>query len=97
MIPSGGVFDAICEGLKHPIGKCKNSQQSRDDRANNSDSGSGSVVGIVFLVIFALLIFMVIIMIFYKRWMRQEISKDIQLQVNTTISQYFALREERKV
>ena len=96
-MPSDGVFDAICEGLKHPLAQCRNSQEFEDNKNQKSEGGSGSIVGVVFLVIFALLIFMVIIMIFYKRWMRQEISKDIQLQVNTTISQYFALREERKV
>ena len=94
LVPSEGVFDAICEGMQHPLKFCRSEMTIE---GNHTESGSGSIIGIVILVIFSLLIFMIIIMIFYKRWMRQEISKDIQLQVNTTISQYFALREERKV
>lgn len=96
MVPSLGVFDAVCEGLINPPSICDSSDPLGLNTSTQSSSG-GTSGWIVFFIIFSLVIFMVIVLFFYKRMIRREMSKELQLQVNTTISQYFALREERKV
>jgi hypothetical protein len=96
MVPSLGVFEAVCEGLIHPPEICESSDPLGLNTNTSSTSG-GTSGWVIFFIIFSLVLFMVVVLFFYKRMIRREMSKELQLQVNTTISQYFALREERKV
>jgi len=56
-----------------------------------------SYLSIIVVVVLVLLVAMIIIVFLYKRMLRGEMAKELQFQVNTAISNYFALNESRKL
>ena len=83
--PPEGVFEAICNGFDVSPPVC-------NPEVPSSGLSTGSVVAII---IACLSVFMCLMLFIYKRIIRREMAKELQMQVNTAISQYYALNDSR--
>ena len=74
------VYEAICSGFKNMPSECK-----KGGIFNGVDT-----MTVVYIVI-ALVLFNICLLYCYRRVQKREIKEDMKMQVNSAVSQYFAL------
>jgi len=80
------VFAALCAGIQNPPDVCIAS--TTEEAIANS---SGITGNILILVVIGLVILNILLIMLYRRLVNREMKEDMQLQVNSAVSQYFAL------
>ena len=91
MTPSKPVYDAICTAFDVVPEGCL-----LKDTVTVYVSVTDHPGWIVFVVIIIVLIIMAVILVIYKRILKKDMDKELSLQVNSAISQYFALGDRSK-
>lgn len=91
MTPSKPVYDAICTAYDVVPEGCL-----LKDQVTVWVSVTDHPGWLVFLVFIIVIILMVAILYVYKRILKKDMDKELSLQVNSAISQYFALGDRTK-
>jgi len=86
-ILSSYIFEAICSTFSSPPGCC-----NEVSGPASSGIGYGTIV-VVILISFAF--FFIILCCIYRRYMKNELSKEMNLKVNQMVGQYVAMYESR--
>jgi len=60
---------------------------------DNNSSSPGVGVWQIVLIIFLCLVLVAVVLVFYRMWMKRELKDEMRRQVNSTVSQYFALSD----
>ena len=89
MHPVDYVFQAICEGFVEKPRQCFS-----ENNVSQSTSTSHTVVTIIVIII-AVVFVMFIGFFFYRRIVRREFHKEMTLQIDTMVSQYFAIGDTK--
>jgi len=85
LIPSQGVFEAICESFTDMPKVCRRVLHRPDQERSHAPI---LVSALVFLVFFALFVFCC-----YRRYLKREMYKQMVRDVNIAVSQYIAFKE----
>lgn len=80
------VFDALCEGFSAMPRSCI------IDETEVTGKKSSGVVGPMFLLLCVLASF-VLIFVLYKRWLKKNLMREMNTQMNVKISQYFSMAD----
>ena len=80
------AFEAACESFIDPPQVC---------RAAILSVGSSTDTKTIVLIVFVMFILTCLIMYFYRRMQRREMTKEMSMQINAMVSQYFELSENR--
>lgn len=83
------VMNAICSSFSEEPGYCRKFKEEQGIPTALTGNGVTSTV-LVFVVVFLVLINVGIIYL-YRRCQNREIKQNMQMQVNSAVSQYFAL------
>jgi len=86
------VFNAICAGFANPPAFCSSTLNAYqpDFLAAQEEGIKGSViVGIVIILV----ILNIIIVYCYRRYSKREMQNEMQMQIESAVSQYFALSQ----
>lgn len=81
------VFSAICAGFNETISVC-------NDKLNPLSRSSGSII---FVLVILLVIVNVILFYCYRRYTKREMREEMQLQITSVMTQYFALSDTSKI
>lgn len=83
------VLNAICAGYNSMPQFCK---KFEEELAEGQYSKSEGITGNVLIFVVVLLVLVnIVLIILYKKCTKKELKEDMQLQVNSAVSQYFAL------
>lgn len=91
MTPSRPVYDAICTAFDLIPEGCL-----LKDTVTVSVPVTDHPWWVVFLVIVIVALLMIVVLYVYKRVLKKDMDKELSLQVNSAISQYFALGDRTK-
>jgi len=87
LLPASNVFEAVCESFDDMPPPCL-------DYFNVGGSpGPKSLKSVYVAAFFCMLFITLFLFICYRRFLKIQLNKEIQLQLNATVSQYFALNE----
>lgn len=87
------VFKTICAGFNVTPTVCYDDY----DEATGSRSSSGGINKWLLLVIVIVVIIINIVLICcYRRYSRREMKKEMQLQISSVMSQYFAINDSKE-
>ena len=91
-LESLSVFNAICAGFLNPPRMCLStlSASTPDFIGIENDGIKGSVVVVLVLV---LILVNVMIVYCYRRYSKREMQQDMKIQIESAVSQYFALSQ----
>ena len=81
------VYGALCAGFKNKPAECRTEEEG---------VFTGISPNTLFWVISLLLIVNLVLLLIYRRYANREQSEDMQLQVSSAVSQYFALSQNPK-
>jgi len=83
------VIRALCAGYSYGQDPefCKGAPPPIDD--NNKGVRAGTIILILTLCV----VLVGVILVFYRMWMKREMKDEMRRQVNTAVSQYFALSD----
>jgi len=91
MVPDG-VFTAICSAFTEEPEYCRSFREEQGiPQALNSTAGGGVTRSVLIAVVLFLVFLNIAIIMLYRRCQNRELKQDMQLQVNSAVSQYFAL------
>ena len=79
------VFYAICEGFKNKPEECLEPSDKKTE---------GITTSTLLLIIFGLLLLNILVIIIYKRYTKKEMDDKIEMDINSAVSQYFALQDK---
>ena len=85
------VFVALCAGFAEPQKECEMPQEKVEDVI---EVITGVGTGTVILVLISCLILMGVVLFLYRLYIKREMKDEMRQQVNTAVSQYFALSEK---
>ncbi len=88
MVPDT-VMTAICSSFTTEPSYC--SQFREDIGTPVAGSGSGVTRNVLVMIVLFLVVLNVLIILLYRRCQNRELKQGMQLQVNSAVSQYFAL------
>lgn len=91
MTPSKPVYDAICTAYDVVPEGCLLKEQVTVWVSVTDHPG-----WLVFLIFTIVIVLMAVILYVYKRILKKDMDKELSLQVNSAISQYFALGDRTK-
>lgn len=81
------VFLAICAGFKDSPSECKNHKFGIEESSGISTSR-------LLLIIVGLVILNIILILCYRRYAKKEVNDQMQMHINSAVSQYFALQDK---
>ena len=81
------VLNAICAGFSEEPGFCKTFRQEE----GFSYTPEGITGNILIMVVVFLIIVNIVLILIYRKCSNREMKDDMQMQVNSAVSQYFAL------
>lgn len=87
MVPDS-VLTAICSAFLDEPSYCT---KFKEEQGIPTASSSGVTRNVLILVVVFLVVLNILIIFLYRRCQNREIKQDMQLQVNSAVSQYFAL------
>eukprot|EP00828_Plagiopyla_frontata_P046065 TRINITY_DN8065_c0_g1_i2.p2 TRINITY_DN8065_c0_g1~~TRINITY_DN8065_c0_g1_i2.p2 ORF type:complete len:174 (-),score=31.27 TRINITY_DN8065_c0_g1_i2:53-574(-) len=90
-LESNETIETICQALKSQKKPALCGGGGKQLNNNNLLSW-----GIVCLIILFMVLFMIFFYYLYQRAIHKEVDKEIQIQVNSSVAQYFALQEQKK-
>jgi hypothetical protein len=82
------VFDALCAGFKSTPGQCK--------RTISEVEGTGITFKMIFMIVVGMVFLNLCLLFLYRRIQKREMKEDMKMQVNSAVSQYFALSQTDK-
>jgi len=87
------VMVAVCAGFTYEERPevCQEVIQDYDDKDEEESEGAGTGTYLLVLVLCLSLIGAVLVL--YRMWMKKELKSEMRNQINSTVSQYFALNE----
>ena len=88
MVPDN-VMTAICSAFSSEPRYC--SQFKEQIGTPLAGTGNGVTRNVLIFIVVFLVILYIFIILLYRRCQNREIKQDMQLQVNSAVSQYFAL------
>jgi len=80
------VFEAVCAGFKNLPSQCK----------KGINGGGGISVAVVVYIAIGMILFNLLLLYCYRRVSKREMKDDVKMQVNSAVSQYFALSQGDK-
>jgi hypothetical protein len=88
------IFKAVCAGFNSTPDVCF--EDYDDEKKARKDSSSGSIsTGTILGLIFALVLINALLIYCYRRYTRREMKDEMQLQISSMMSQYFALSDNK--
>eukprot|EP00357_Protocruzia_adherens_P006268 CAMPEP_0115010916 /NCGR_PEP_ID=MMETSP0216-20121206/23637_1 /TAXON_ID=223996 /ORGANISM="Protocruzia adherens, Strain Boccale" /LENGTH=484 /DNA_ID=CAMNT_0002379295 /DNA_START=60 /DNA_END=1514 /DNA_ORIENTATION=- len=94
------ILYTICSDLKNPekSEECKNMKTiaNLERHVDENISKEGIAAWVIVLILVFIVATFGFIFVLYRRHVHQSMNKDVNRQVNTAVSQYFALADERK-
>lgn len=87
------VFQALCAGFVEPQEECRWDYGQDDEESEDTDE-DGIGTGSLLLILSLCFAMMAVVLIVYRMWLKKEMKNDMRNQVNTAVSQYFALSEQ---
>jgi len=90
-LESLAVFNGICAGFANPPAVCQGTLNSYTPDFVDTEGGikGGVIVAIVFVLIFLNML----IVYCYRRYSRREMQQEMNIQIESAVSQYFALTQ----
>lgn len=82
------VFNALCAGFNEEPSSCVEFKQSSGLSLKDPEGITGNIL---IVVVVLLVIVNLVMILLYRRCTNREMKDDMQLQVNSAVSQYFAL------
>ena len=90
-LESLAVFNALCAGFANPPAMCQATLSSYSPDFLPGDEGIGG--GVIVAIILVLALLNVIIVYCYRRYAKREMQNEMQMQIESAVSQYFALSQ----
>jgi len=90
MVPDN-VMTAICSAFSSEPGYCRRFREDIGQPAIGLTTGGGVTRNVLIFIVLFLVILNVFIILLYRRCQNREIKQNMQMQVNSAVSQYFAL------
>ena len=90
-LESLAVFNAICAGFSTPPAMCQATLGAYTPDFLQNDGGIKSSVIVAIAVVLVLL--NIIIVYCYRRYSKREMNNEMQMQIESAVSQYFALSQ----
>ena len=90
MVPDN-VMTAICSAFSSEPGYCRKFREDIGAPAIGVTSGGGVTRSVLVMIVLFLVVLNVLIILLYRRCQNRELKQNMQLQVNSAVSQYFAL------
>lgn len=91
-LESLAVFNAICAGFANPPAMCKATLGSYTPDFL-VDTEEGIKAGVIVAIVVILVLVNVIIVYCYRRYAKREMQSEMQMQIESAVSQYFALSQ----
>ena len=80
------AFESVCAGFKNVPKECKTHKVG-------SDTANGISISKLILIIFGVILLNVVLLLCYRRYAKKEVSDQMQMHINSAVSQYFALQD----
>jgi hypothetical protein len=91
-LESLAVFNALCAGFATPPKICDGTLGSyTPDFLSTQDEGIKS--GVIIAIVLLLVLVNVVIVYCYRRYSKREMQNEMQIQIESAVSQYFALSQ----
>jgi len=87
------VFNAICAGFATPPSQCLAVLGSGTPDFVPTEAIEGIKGGVIVAIVFGLIFLNMIIVYCYRRYSRREMQSEMQVQIESAVSQYFALSQ----
>ena len=87
-LESLAVFNALCAGFANPPAMCQGTLGSYSPDFLPEEGIKGSLI-VMIIIVLALL--NVVIVYCYRRYSKREMQNEMQMQIESAVSQYFAL------
>mmetsp|Transcript_10367 Transcript_10367/g.11801 ORF Transcript_10367/g.11801 Transcript_10367/m.11801 type:complete len:471 (-) Transcript_10367:137-1549(-) len=96
VLPVTNVVEAICEDFSPMPAPCVEILNRKKSDVIFDEPEDVDLFGIVLWITFIAAIFLVLALFFYRRWIRRELMRDLNNQLNARISEYMAMQDEEK-
>ena len=84
------VYEAVCASFRHEPKECRAWQQQEGIPIPKGQS-TGINTKTLFILILVLIFVNISIILLYRRYLQNELKKDMNMQVSSAVSQYIAL------
>ena len=87
------VFNGLCAGFKNPPAQCAAILGAGTPDFVPIEAVDGIKGGVIVAIVFGLIFLNMIIVYCYRRYSRREMQSEMQVQIESAVSQYFALTQ----
>jgi hypothetical protein len=78
------AFESVCAGFKNTPKECKT------HKLGIAPQAGVSITKLIF-IIFGVVVLNILLLICYRRYSKKEVNEQMQMHINSAVSQYFAL------